>query len=225
MQSTLEDSSHFHMSLSDLMKNSVPPRSKSTLQSQALDTTDHSLNQSLRNAINLASTNSLISPVPDQSYVPRIWSGTSVEKVPGCAFTRSLGDIVAHKIGVTEEPEFKQLTVQDDDVIIIASDGVTEYLDAAEIVRIVNEIDDPADAARTLVKSSAALWAEKNDYCDDITAIVIFIKHDNVGSPGIVARPIEINHEAKQVSSKASLFRRFLQRKKKKKQSKKNETS
>ena len=128
MQSTLEDSSHFHMSLSDLMKNSEPPRSKSTLQSQTLDTTDHSLNQSLRNVINLASTNSLISPVPDQSqsYVPRIWSGTSVEKVPGCAFTRSLGDIVAHKIGVTEKPEFKQLTIQDDDVIIIASDGVTE---------------------------------------------------------------------------------------------------
>ena len=76
--------------------------------------------------INLASTNSSISPVPDQSYVPRIWSGTSVEKVPGCAFTRSLGDIVAHKIGVTEKPEFKQLTIQDGDVIIIASDGVTE---------------------------------------------------------------------------------------------------
>jgi serine/threonine protein phosphatase PrpC len=96
----------------------------------------------------------------------------------------------------------------------------SQDLDAAEIVRIVNEIDDPADAARTLVKSSAALWAEKNDYCDDITAIVIFIKHDNVGSPGIVARPIEINHEAKQVSSKSkaslSLFRRFLHRKKKK---------
>mmetsp|Transcript_941 Transcript_941/g.1355 ORF Transcript_941/g.1355 Transcript_941/m.1355 type:complete len:468 (+) Transcript_941:2056-3459(+) len=103
-KSTLEDSSHFHMSLSDLMKNSEPPRSKSTLQSQTLDTTDHSLNQSLRNVINLALTNSLISPVPDQSYVPRIWSGTSAEKVPGCAFTRSLGDIVAHKIGVTEKP-------------------------------------------------------------------------------------------------------------------------
>jgi serine/threonine protein phosphatase PrpC len=102
----------------------------------------------------------------------------------------------------------------------------SQDLDAAEIVRIVNEIDDPADAARTLVKSSAALWAEKNDYCDDITAIVIFIKHDNVGSLGIVERPIEINHEAKQVSSKASLFRRFLQRKKKKKAEKRtDETS
>ena len=36
------------------------------------------------------------------------------------------GDIVAHGIGVSEKPEFKQLSVHDDDVIVIASDGVTE---------------------------------------------------------------------------------------------------
>eukprot|EP00985_Skeletonema_marinoi_P007041 scaffold3091_cov103-Skeletonema_marinoi.AAC.2 len=174
------------------------------------------------------STNSLISPVPDQSqsYVPRIWSGTSVEKVPGCAFTRSLGDIVAHKIGVTEKPEFKQLTIQDGDVIIIASDGVTEYLDTEEIVEMVNEIDDPAEAARILVKSSAALWAAENDYCDDITAVVIFISGDKVATSGVVERQTEVDHEAKQVSpmvskSRASKFVRFFQRKKKK-QSKKN---
>lgn len=124
----LEDSTHFHQSLSDLMKFSEPPRSKSSLQSDNLDTTDHSLNQSLRNVINLASTHSSITLVhnDDESYVPRIWSGISVEKVPGVAFTRSLGDIVAHGIGVSEKPEFKQLRVQADDVIIIASDGVTE---------------------------------------------------------------------------------------------------
>ena len=124
----LNDSTHFHQSLSDLMKFSEPPSSKSILQSDNLDTTDHSLNQSLRKVINLASTHSSISLVhnDDESYVPRIWSGTSVEKVPGVAFTRSLGDIVAHSIGVSEKPEFKQLTVQDDDVIIIVSDGVTE---------------------------------------------------------------------------------------------------
>ncbi len=61
-----------------------------------------------------------------KNNVPRIWSATSAEKVPGVAFTRSLGDIVAHGIGVSEKPDFKQLTVQDDDVIVIASDGVTE---------------------------------------------------------------------------------------------------
>ena len=84
-------------------------------------------------------------------------------------------------------------------------------LDAEAIVRIVKEVDDPADAARTLVKTSSALWAEKNDYCDDITAIVIFISGDNVGSSGT----IEIDQDAKQVISKDSKFRRLFKRREK----------
>jgi serine/threonine protein phosphatase PrpC len=208
---TLDDSYYFHQSLSDLMKFSESPRSRSSLKSK--DTTsDDSLNQSLRKAITRASTHSLITVKSgsddDENYVPRIWSGTSVEKVPGVAFTRSLGDVVAHEIGVSEEPDFQQMTVQDDDVIVIASDGVTEYLDADTIIKIVNEIDDPAEAARKLVKTSAALWAEKNDYCDDITAVVIFISSgdDEVGSSGKVGR--------KQVKSKSkdSMFHRLLRR-------------
>ena len=126
---TLDDSYYFHQSLSDLMKFSESPRSRSSLKSK--DTTsDDSLNQSLRKAITRASTHSLITVKSgsddDENYVPRIWSGTSVEKVPGVAFTRSLGDVVAHEIGVSEVPDFMQMTVQDDDVIVIASDGVTE---------------------------------------------------------------------------------------------------
>ena len=124
----LDNSYHFHQSMSDLMKFSEPPKSGSG--SSHKQTTDDSLNlnQSLRKEISLASTHSLISVAPgdDENYVPRIWSGTSIEKVPGVAFTRSLGDIVAHEIGVSNVPEFMQVAVQDDDVIIIASDGVTE---------------------------------------------------------------------------------------------------
>ncbi len=55
----------------------------------------------------------------------------------------------------------------------------------------MNEFDDPADAARKLVKISAALWAEKNDYCDDITAIVIFINEDSRRESTIGSRSIK----------------------------------
>ena len=128
---TLDDSYYFHQSLSDLMKFSEPTRrSRSSLKGTDTTTSDDSLNQSLRKAITRASTHSLITVKSgsddDENYVPRIWSGTSVEKVPGVAFTRSLGDVVAHEIGVSEVPDFRQMTVQDDDVIVIASDGVTE---------------------------------------------------------------------------------------------------
>ena len=88
----------------------------------------------------------------------------------------------------------------------------------------MNEIDDSADAARTLVKTSAALWAEKNDYCDDITAIVIFISGtgDEVDSSGSVERPVEFNRGSKQKKSRSrssqlrSVFRGLVTRKGKK---------
>ena len=79
-------------------------------------------------------------------------------------------------------------------------------------MRIVNEIDDPADAARTLVKASAALWAEKNDYCDDITAIVIFISGngDKVDSAASVERPAGFYRGSKQKKSRTSQLRSML---------------
>lgn len=128
-RSDLADSKHFHQSISDLMKTLDLEQGQgegSVTSNHEIDTTGNYLNQSLRKVINLASTNSFISVASNNNSVPRIWSGTSIAKVPGCAFTRSLGDIVAHEIGVSEKPEFKQLSIQDEDVIIIASDGVTE---------------------------------------------------------------------------------------------------
>jgi len=57
---------------------------------------------------------------------PRIWS-TSKDKFPGCGFTRSIGDDVAHTLGVTALPEtFKHTINSQDHVLIVATDGVTE---------------------------------------------------------------------------------------------------
>lgn len=43
-----------------------------------------------------------------------------------------------------------------------------------EIIGIVSGVKDPASAAEELIKRAAVLWASNNDYCDDISAIVIF---------------------------------------------------
>jgi serine/threonine protein phosphatase PrpC len=49
--------------------------------------------------------------------------------VPGLAMSRSLGDYVAQSVGVTPEPEFNIYDInQNDRIIIIASDGVWEFL-------------------------------------------------------------------------------------------------
>jgi serine/threonine protein phosphatase PrpC len=56
----------------------------------------------------------------------RVWSPHN-GKFPGCGFTRSLGDSIAHTLGVTSCPEIFDFTVgADDRVLIVATDGVTE---------------------------------------------------------------------------------------------------
>jgi serine/threonine protein phosphatase PrpC len=60
---------------------------------------------------------------------PRIWAPTMDDgnKYPGCGFTRSIGDSVAHSLGVEAKPEiFEYVLEKKDRVLIIASDGITE---------------------------------------------------------------------------------------------------
>jgi serine/threonine protein phosphatase PrpC len=60
---------------------------------------------------------------------PRIWSSRTdgENKFPGCGFTRSIGDSVAHSLGVTATPEiFEHAFDTKDRVLIVASDGITE---------------------------------------------------------------------------------------------------
>jgi serine/threonine protein phosphatase PrpC len=60
---------------------------------------------------------------------PRIWAPTTDDsnKFPGCGFTRSIGDSVAHSLGVESKPEIFEYELETKDcVLIIASDGITE---------------------------------------------------------------------------------------------------
>jgi serine/threonine protein phosphatase PrpC len=62
----------------------------------------------------------------DSQAPPRIWSAED-DKFPGCGFTRSIGDSVAHSLGVTARPEIFEHTLDKKDcIVIVASDGITE---------------------------------------------------------------------------------------------------
>lgn len=81
-------------------------------------------------------------------------------------------------------------------------------------MEIVSGIDDPFEAAKQLVKSASEQWAEKNDYCDDVTAIVIFIRGDEeIDEPGIEG---PIDSETKAKKSRSSMLRRFKQKQREK---------
>lgn len=71
------------------------------------------------------------------SGVFRVWNQSMVE--PGLAMARSFGDKSAREVGVVSEPEiFETILKEEDKFVVLASDGVWEFLTNAD-VRIEKE--------------------------------------------------------------------------------------
>ena len=110
---------------------------------------------------------------------PRVWHPHG--DYPGTAFTRSIGDAVAESLGVISDPEMitRNLTPEDK-IIVLASDGVFEFLTNQSVIDICAKFADPLEACRAVVAESYELWLQYELRTDDITMICIFI--DDVDS-------------------------------------------
>lgn len=103
---------------------------------------------------------------------PRIWSPYGA--FPGTAFTRSLGDEIAEALGVIGTPEITSLQLSEEDrFVVIASDGVFEFLTSQAVVDMVAQYDDPLEACQKVVAESYRLWLTYELRTDDITCIII----------------------------------------------------
>lgn len=103
----------------------------------------------------------------------------------GVAMSRSIGDLTMRKVGVIPEPEVKQYTLKPagtggdaaktDLFLIVASDGVWEFITSTEACKLVAKFDDVAKACEALVHDARQRWElhEKGLYQDDITAVVV----------------------------------------------------
>lgn len=93
--------------------------------------------------------------------------------------TRSFGDMVSARVGVIALPDVIEVELtKDDKFIIIASDGVWEFLSNDEIAAIVwpfFEKKNAEGAAEAIVRRSYQRWKEEEEVVDDITCIVIFL--------------------------------------------------
>ena len=114
----------------------------------------------------------------------RVYAGARL-RIPGAAWlgaravvARALGDLEGVRCGIIPTPEVCTHTVQEEDLfLILASDGVWEFIENEEAVRIVrlfHEQGKPAlDACRFLIAKAALLWrTNEGQYRDDIAAIV-----------------------------------------------------
>ena len=82
-------------------------------------------------------------------------------------------------VGVIAEPEVKQFELDaEDQFMILASDGVWEFIYSQEAVDMVSkslrEGNSVTQACQELIEQAAQRWAEEEgDYRDDITAVII----------------------------------------------------
>lgn len=116
----------------------------------------------------------------DDGDPPRLWCQDGA--YPGTAFTRSLGDQVAERIGVCAEPELlRRELAPEDEFLLIASDGVFEFLSSQAVVDIVSHYDDILEACRAVVSEAYRLWLQYEVRTDDISVIIVRFK--NIQAP------------------------------------------
>ena len=110
---------------------------------------------------------------------PRVWLKN--EDVPGLAMSRSFGDEVAASVGTISEPEIETFDITDDDkFIIVASDGIWEFISSKECVNMIKDFylkKDCKGCLKYLLLESSKRWIKEEEVIDDITAVLIFFEN------------------------------------------------
>lgn len=90
--------------------------------------------------------------------------------------TRSIGDMEFNEIGVVATPVVTHLKLTGvEQVIILASDGLWEFIPSNVAIDIALRMNDATEASDKLVRMAKKAWAEDGTYCDDITVLVAYL--------------------------------------------------
>ena len=107
----------------------------------------------------------------------RVWLKN--EDIPGLAMSRSFGDSMACRVGVNAVPEIKDFVLTTEDkVMVLASDGVWEFLENQDVANIVYPFflqKNAEGAAEALVRAAFKTWKREESVIDDITCIIVFL--------------------------------------------------
>ena len=85
-----------------------------------------------------------------------------------------MGDAVAHTAGVTSEPEFtdRELNPETDKFLVVATDGLWEFVDNKETIEMAVSHSTPSEAVESLVKEASLRWMREEQVIDDTTVIL-----------------------------------------------------
>eukprot|EP00850_Spirogloea_muscicola_P024213 SM000487S16647 [mRNA] locus=s487:5251:8970:+ [translate_table: standard] len=132
---------------------------------------------------------------------PRVWLKNA--QVLGLAMSRSMGDTLAHTVGVTTEAEVMKYELSSEDrfvilasdgvwewvmkyelssedrFVILASDGVWEWVSNSDAVSIVASSPTTEAGCKKLMMTARSRWlgTDRGSYVDDITCMVIGFTH------------------------------------------------
>lgn len=82
--------------------------------------------------------------IQNNNLFHRVWHPTM--DFPGTAFSRSIGDSLAEELGVIADPEMVTRELErGDEMIILASDGVFEFLTNQSVIDICASFKDPLE--------------------------------------------------------------------------------
>ena len=109
----------------------------------------------------------------------RVWLAHA--DLPGLAMSRSMCDCVGKEAGVTSDPEcFVYELGPEDDCLVLASDGLWEFMTSQEVIDIVAACrkisKNPRDAILKLVEESTRRWKREEPVIDDTTVVLVYLK-------------------------------------------------
>lgn len=112
--------------------------------------------------------------IDERGDPPRVWIKGKAH--PGTAFTRSLGDQLGEDIGICAEPEMETRHItKNDKYLVIASDGVFEFLPNQVVINLCESAANPLQACEIITEAAYEKWLHYERRTDDITVIVCFL--------------------------------------------------
>ena len=104
----------------------------------------------------------------------RVWFKDD-SKGPGLSMSRSFGDFLSKEIGVCCEPDiFRYELKEDDKFIVVASDGVWEFMSNELVMNTIINCSNAEDASQSIVKEAVKKWKEySKKNVDDISCVVV----------------------------------------------------
>jgi serine/threonine protein phosphatase PrpC len=98
----------------------------------------------------------------------------------GIAMTRALGDAVMLRAGVVPTPIVETFRLQDDDILVMATDGVWDVLSNQDVATIVQEQTTVQEACDEILSQATKKWIGEFAFSneakvDDITCLIVRI--------------------------------------------------